>query len=52
VRKKEKKKILRPKIALKIIKLALSLILRAKQNIILLVILIIRKDIYLKIRGA
>ena len=40
------------KIALKTIKLALSLILKAKQNAILLVILITKKDIYLKIKGT
>jgi hypothetical protein len=37
---------------LKTIKLALILILKAKQNAILLVTFIIKKDIYLKIRGA
>jgi len=52
IRKREKRKLIRLKIALKTIKLALSLTPGAKQDAILLVILITRKDTCLKIRGA
>ena len=52
IRKREKRKLIRLKIALRTIKLALSLTLGAKQDAILLVILVTRKDIYLKIRSA
>ena len=52
IKEKEKRKLIKPKIALRTTKLALSLISRAKQNAILLVTLITRKDIYLRIKGA
>ena len=52
IREKEKRELIRPKRALRTIKLALSLTLGAKQDAILLVILVTRKDICLKIRGA
>jgi len=52
IREKEKRELIRPKIALRTIKLALSLTPGAKQDAILLVILVTRKDIYLKIRST
>ena len=52
IRKREKRKLIRLKIALKTIKLALSLTPGAKQDAILLVTLVTKKDIYLRIRGA